>query len=179
MNEIAVIHVDGKPHIQGLDELRPERCFPLDTLPTLINEGRLDSVDALTGAQLMQQYISCMDAEDSKSAAVVLRYFLVRDVLAYADERHGGAIWAFNGVTMPLDAEIIRTALVHQIEDTLQTVKTEATPAERVCQFYIHMKDWGKAGGGLSDMGQEVISDMFDSMLDGFVRNGCQLPTVH
>lgn len=90
MNEIAVIQVDGKPHIQGLDELRPERCFPLDALPTLINEGRLDSLDALTGVQLIHQYIEGMNAEDSKSAAVVLRYFLVRDVLAYANERWMG-----------------------------------------------------------------------------------------
>lgn len=72
---------------------------------------------------------------------------------------------------MPLTAPLVRTALA--------TVYSDVSVTDRICQFYLHMNDWQSATGGLSELGRDTVTDLFNGTIDGFVDNSYQLPTVH
>lgn len=179
MSNVQFVEIDGALHIGGLDAKNPTLCFPLSAMPRLIDEGRLDALDAQLAVKLVVEYITTLREEDARESLAVIRYFLAMRVLDYAKELHGGAVWQHKGVTMPLDAHLIRTALEHQIEGILASYKQDAKTTDRIFTFYMHMQDWQSPVCELSDMGKETVQDMFNCIIDGFIANGYQLPTVH
>ena len=179
MSNVRFVEIDGALHIGGLDAKNPTLCFPLSAMPRLIDEGRLDALDAQLALKLVIEYTTTLREEDAKESLAVLRYFLAIRVLDYAKELHGGAVWQHKGVTMPLDTQLIRTALEHQIEQALATFKSDMQPVDRIFTYYTHMQDWQSPHCELSDMGKETVQDMFNCIIDGFIANGYQLPTVH
>lgn len=113
MSNVQLVTIDGALHIQGLDTQNPNTCLPLVALPRLIDEGHLDSITALEGANLLREYVGLLTEDNLQESIPVLRHFIAMEVLSYAEKRHGGAVWLHKGVAMPLTAPLVRTALAH------------------------------------------------------------------
>lgn len=175
MSNVQLITIDGALHIQELDTKSPDTCLPLVALPRLIDEGRLDALTALEGAKLLREYVGLLTEDNLQESIPVLRHFIAMEVLRYAQELHGGAVWQHKGVTMLLTAPLVRTVLAHQIEATLATVDSDISVTDRI----FHMNDWQSATGGLSELGRDTVTDLFNCAIDGFIDRGYQLPTVH
>lgn len=169
---VELVTIDGVHQIKAGDVV-----VPMAKVLLACSDGAFDECRQFY--KVVRLYLDYGDVKD-QGLMPLFRQSVAVEAVKWAAKKYGTPCWLHNQIHMPLDVAIVRNALLHQIEGSLATIASSGDDLnDKACLFYKNMLGLGDSDGGLSSFGQEVLTDMFDSLLDEFKEHGLRLPKAH
>lgn len=160
---VKLIDVDGKKHIHTGNS-----AVPMSKVLDACTQGAFDECHDFY--KVVRFYLDNGKPENDGSLMPLFRQMVAIQATAWATQKYGEPVWRHNHIQMPVEVSVMRVALMGQIESALATVKDVEPLDKRLAKFYQHMLNLDKdGGGGLSQQGKEIISDMFNFLIDDLV----------